>query len=141
MNPYRFFSGENIFRRGSRGCGERTKYSQNQKDEQPNIPVGGVSELQTRHRRILHVSAIFLDWKKKKRIFLFAFILRSRAARDPPPIAAVDTISPLPSPADPLPRALKRITEQDLPTTSRNLRRKRVMDTVFTKPVTRRRKM
>ncbi|XP_004067431.1 protein ELYS isoform X2 [Oryzias latipes] len=66
---------------------------------------------------------------------------RSRAARDPPPIAAVDTISPLPSPADPLPRALKRITEQDLPTTSRNLRRKRVMDTVFTKPVTRRRKM
>ncbi|RVE74704.1 hypothetical protein OJAV_G00024520 [Oryzias javanicus] len=69
---------------------------------------------------------------------------RSKAAPDPPPIAEVDVISPLPSPADTLPRALKRIRDQDLPTTTtttRNLRRKRVMDTVFTKPVTRRRKM
>uniref|UniRef100_A0A8C7Y1N8 AT hook containing transcription factor 1 n=1 Tax=Oryzias sinensis TaxID=183150 RepID=A0A8C7Y1N8_9TELE len=111
-------------------------------NEQPNIPVGGVSELQTRHRRCLNSTCFCnISGLKKKGIFLFAFILRSRAARDPPPIAAVDVISPLPSPADPLPRALKRITEQDLPTTSRNLRRKRVMDTVFTKPVTRRRKM
>uniref|UniRef100_A0A3P9GZD5 AT hook containing transcription factor 1 n=1 Tax=Oryzias latipes TaxID=8090 RepID=A0A3P9GZD5_ORYLA len=142
LNHYLFFSGENIFRRGSRGCGEHTKCSQNQKDEQPNIPVGGVSELQTRLRRCLNSTCFCnISGLKKKRIFLFAFILRSRAARDPPPIAAVDVISPLPSPADPLPRALKRITEQDLPTTSRNLRRKRVMDTVFTKPVTRRRKM
>ncbi|XP_024151607.1 protein ELYS isoform X2 [Oryzias melastigma] len=66
---------------------------------------------------------------------------RSKAAPDPPPIAEVDVISPLSSPAEPPPRALKRILDQDLPTTTMNLRRKRVMDTVFTKPVTRRRKM
>ncbi|XP_059206750.1 protein ELYS [Centropristis striata] len=65
---------------------------------------------------------------------------KSRAVLEPPPIAEVDLISPLPSPADPAPRALKRIKEADAPTSSMNLRRKRIMDTVYTKPVTRRKK-
>ncbi|XP_047436252.1 protein ELYS isoform X2 [Mugil cephalus] len=66
---------------------------------------------------------------------------KSKPVVEPLPLAEVDLISPLPSPAEPLPRALKRITEGDVPTVGRNLRRKRVMDTVFTKPVTRRKKL
>ncbi|XP_034732784.1 protein ELYS isoform X2 [Etheostoma cragini] len=64
---------------------------------------------------------------------------KSKAVLEPPPIAEVDLISPLPSPAEP--RAQKRIKEGEAPTSSRNLRRKRIMDTVFTKPVTRRKKL
>ncbi|XP_035855272.1 protein ELYS isoform X5 [Sander lucioperca] len=64
---------------------------------------------------------------------------KSKAVLEPPPIAEVDLISPLPSPADP--RAQKRIKEGEAPTSSMNLRRKRIMDTVFTKPVTRRKKL
>ncbi|XP_069549840.1 protein ELYS isoform X2 [Brachyistius frenatus] len=66
---------------------------------------------------------------------------KSKAAAEPLPIAEVDLISPLPSPADPLPRSQRRIPEREVPTTSRNLRRKRVMDTVFTKPVSRRKRL
>ncbi|XP_051235126.1 protein ELYS isoform X7 [Dicentrarchus labrax] len=66
---------------------------------------------------------------------------KSKAVPEPPPVAEVDLLSPLPSPADPLPRALKRIKEGEAPTSSMNLRRKRIMDTVFTKPVTRRKKL
>ncbi|XP_041837533.1 protein ELYS isoform X2 [Melanotaenia boesemani] len=66
---------------------------------------------------------------------------KSKAVSEPLPIAEVDVISPPPSPANPLPRALMRIKDGEAPTTSRNLRRKRVMDTIFTKPVTRRRKL
>ncbi|XP_070787032.1 protein ELYS [Enoplosus armatus] len=66
---------------------------------------------------------------------------KSKAVSESPPLAEVDLISPLPSPADPLPRAQKRIKEAEAPTSSRNLRRKRIMDTVFTKPTTRRKKL
>ncbi|XP_041794919.1 protein ELYS isoform X2 [Chelmon rostratus] len=66
---------------------------------------------------------------------------KSKTVSEPPPVAVVDLISPLPSPADPLPRSLKRIMEAEAPTSSMNLRRKRIMDTVFTKPVTRRKKL
>ncbi|XP_075965904.1 uncharacterized protein ahctf1 isoform X2 [Anarhichas minor] len=66
---------------------------------------------------------------------------KSKAVLEPPPIAVMDLISPLPSPADPIPRALKRIIEGDAPTSTINLRRKRIMDTVFTKPVTRRKRL
>ncbi|XP_068586372.1 protein ELYS isoform X2 [Cebidichthys violaceus] len=66
---------------------------------------------------------------------------KSKAVLEPPPIAEVDLISPLPSPADPIPRALKRIIEGEAPTSTINLRRKRIMDTVFTKPVTRRKRL
>ncbi|XP_049454990.1 protein ELYS isoform X2 [Epinephelus fuscoguttatus] len=66
---------------------------------------------------------------------------KSKAALEPPPIAEVDLISPLPSPTSPVPRALKRIMEGEAPAPSMNLRRKRIMDTVFTKPVTRRKKL
>ncbi|XP_044055281.1 protein ELYS isoform X2 [Siniperca chuatsi] len=66
---------------------------------------------------------------------------KSKVVSEPPPIAEVDLISPLPSPADPLPRAQKRIKEGEAPISSMNLRRKRIMDTVFTKPVTRRKKL
>uniref|UniRef100_A0A4W6FWV7 AT-hook containing transcription factor 1 n=1 Tax=Lates calcarifer TaxID=8187 RepID=A0A4W6FWV7_LATCA len=68
-------------------------------------------------------------------------IFRSKGVSEPPPMAEVDLISPLPSPADQLPRALKRIKDGEAPTSSMNLRRKRIMDTVFTKPVTRRKKL
>ncbi|XP_032372518.1 protein ELYS isoform X3 [Etheostoma spectabile] len=64
---------------------------------------------------------------------------KSKAVLEPPPIAEVDLISPLPSPAEP--RAQKRIKEGEAPASSMNLRRKRIMDTVFTKPVTRRKKL
>uniref|UniRef100_A0A3B5LZ55 Uncharacterized protein n=1 Tax=Xiphophorus couchianus TaxID=32473 RepID=A0A3B5LZ55_9TELE len=64
---------------------------------------------------------------------------RSRAVSESVPIAEVDLISPLPSPAEP--RALRRITDEAPVPTTRNLRRKRVIDIVFSKPVTRRRKL
>lgn len=66
---------------------------------------------------------------------------KSKAVLELPPLAEVDLISPLPSPADPLPRAQKRTKEAEVPTSSINLRRKRIMDTVYTKPVTRRKKL
>ncbi|XP_034414554.1 protein ELYS isoform X2 [Cyclopterus lumpus] len=66
---------------------------------------------------------------------------KSKAVLESPPITEVDLISPLPSPAEPLPLALKRIIEGEAPTSSFNLRRKRIMETVFTKPVTRRKKL
>ncbi|XP_067344937.1 protein ELYS isoform X2 [Channa argus] len=66
---------------------------------------------------------------------------KSKRVLEPPPLAEVDLISPLPSPADPLPRSQKMVKEGEVPTSSMNLRRKRIMDTVFTKPVTRRKKL
>ncbi|KAM8893456.1 protein ELYS isoform 2-T3 [Spinachia spinachia] len=66
---------------------------------------------------------------------------KSKAFFQPPPVAEVDLISPLPSPAQPIPRVLKRIMEGEAPTSSMNLRRKRVMDSVLKKPVTRRKKL
>ncbi|XP_062277376.1 protein ELYS isoform X2 [Scomber scombrus] len=66
---------------------------------------------------------------------------KSKTVLEPPLLAEVDLISPLPSPADPLPRAQKRTKEVEAPTSSVNLRRKRIMDTVYTKPVTRRKKL
>ncbi|XP_040891235.1 protein ELYS [Toxotes jaculatrix] len=66
---------------------------------------------------------------------------KSKGISDPPPVAEVDLISPLPSPVDPLPRTHKRVKEGEAPTSTMNLRRKRIMDTVFTKPVTRRKKL
>uniref|UniRef100_A0A3B3V7R9 AT hook containing transcription factor 1 n=1 Tax=Poecilia latipinna TaxID=48699 RepID=A0A3B3V7R9_9TELE len=68
-------------------------------------------------------------------------LYRSAAVPESVPIAEVDLISPLPSPAEPLPRALRRITDEAPVPTTRNLRRKRVIDIVFSKPVTRRRKL
>ncbi|XP_013872655.1 protein ELYS [Austrofundulus limnaeus] len=65
---------------------------------------------------------------------------RSRIVPEPLPTAEVDLLSPLPSPADPLPRALKRITGE-APTTSMSLRHKRVLYSVFKKPVTRRKRL
>ncbi|KAK1891004.1 Protein ELYS [Dissostichus eleginoides] len=66
---------------------------------------------------------------------------KSKAVLEPPPIAEVELLSPLPSPADPLPRAQKRPKEGETPAPGRNLRRKRIMETVFSKPVTRRKKL
>ncbi|KAM3625435.1 uncharacterized protein V6R79_012009 [Siganus canaliculatus] len=65
----------------------------------------------------------------------------AKSVPEAPPIAEVDLISPLPSPAEQNPRALKRIKEGEAPTTGMSLRRKRIVDAVFTKPVTRRRKL
>ncbi|KAM9409274.1 uncharacterized protein ahctf1 [Pholidichthys leucotaenia] len=65
---------------------------------------------------------------------------RAKAVSPPAPIAEVELISPLPSPAEPLTRALKRIKDE-ASATGRTLRRKRVLDMVFTKPVTRRKKL
>ncbi|XP_037546575.1 protein ELYS [Nematolebias whitei] len=66
---------------------------------------------------------------------------KSKVVSAPLPVAEANLISPLPSPVDPLPRALKRIMEGEAPTTGRNVRHKRVLDTVFRKPVTRRKKL
>ncbi|KAI4830454.1 hypothetical protein KUCAC02_002084 [Chaenocephalus aceratus] len=66
---------------------------------------------------------------------------KSKAVLERPPIIEVELLSPLPSPADPLPRAQKRTKEGEPPAPGRNLRRKRIMETVFSKPVTRRKKL
>ncbi|XP_056268602.1 protein ELYS isoform X2 [Pseudoliparis swirei] len=66
---------------------------------------------------------------------------KSKAVFEAPPITEADLISPLASPADPLPMALKRILDGEAATSGFNLRRKRIMETVFTKPVTRRKKL
>ncbi|XP_058484835.1 protein ELYS [Solea solea] len=66
---------------------------------------------------------------------------KSKSALEPPPEAEVDLISPLPSPGDLLPRSQKRVKEAEAPAPSMNLRRKRIMNMVFTKPVTRRKKL
>nr|XP_057945294.1 protein ELYS [Doryrhamphus excisus] len=63
---------------------------------------------------------------------------KSKNVLQPAPVFTAEVISPLPSPADQVPRAQKRIKEADAPTSSINLRRKRIMERVFTKPVTRR---
>uniref|UniRef100_A0A7N8X5I9 AT hook containing transcription factor 1 n=1 Tax=Mastacembelus armatus TaxID=205130 RepID=A0A7N8X5I9_9TELE len=64
---------------------------------------------------------------------------QSKGFLEPPPITKVNLISPLPSPGD-LPQTQK-LNKGQVPTSSMNLRRKRIMDTVFTKPVTRRKKL
>ncbi|XP_061734902.1 protein ELYS isoform X2 [Nerophis ophidion] len=66
---------------------------------------------------------------------------KSNAASEPPPVVQADVISPMPSPADLVPRAQKRIKEGNARTSGMNLRRKRIMETVFTRPVTRRKKL
>ncbi|XP_060923827.1 protein ELYS isoform X2 [Limanda limanda] len=66
---------------------------------------------------------------------------KSKGVSEPPPTAEVDLISPLPSPADPLPRTQKRVKGGEVATSGMNLRRKRIMETVFSKPVTRRKKL
>ncbi|KAM8762329.1 uncharacterized protein ahctf1 isoform 3-T4 [Acanthopagrus schlegelii] len=66
---------------------------------------------------------------------------KSKTVSEPPPIAEAAVLSPVPSPADPVPRALKRIKGAEAPTSSTNLRRKRILDAAFPKPVTRRKKL
>ncbi|KAJ7988971.1 hypothetical protein DPEC_G00314720 [Dallia pectoralis] len=67
---------------------------------------------------------------------------KSKAASVRPPPAQVDPISPLPSPANPAPSATKRVVkENDAPPPQMNLRRKRVLEAIFPKPVTRRKKL
>ncbi|KAL6477243.1 hypothetical protein MHYP_G00130780 [Metynnis hypsauchen] len=69
---------------------------------------------------------------------------RTRAAPEPVPPVEVDLVSPLASPAQPAQpaaRTLKRAEEKDEPFLKMSLRRKRVMETVFPKPVTRRKKL
>ncbi|XP_041703782.2 protein ELYS [Coregonus clupeaformis] len=67
---------------------------------------------------------------------------KPKAAPAPPPPAKVDLISPMPSPAEPAPRATRRLLEEnDAPAPRMNLRRKRVLEAIFPKPVTRRKKL
>ncbi|XP_076011542.1 uncharacterized protein ahctf1 isoform X2 [Genypterus blacodes] len=66
---------------------------------------------------------------------------QSKAVPEPPPVAEAALISPLPSPSDPAPRAQKRRKDGDAQPSVMNLRRKRILDTVFTKPITRRKKL
>lgn len=72
----------------------------------------------------------------------FFFVFRSRTVKVKPlPIAEVDLISPMPSPADPTPRSQKRAKVEAPVSSTMNLRRKRIMEVVFTKPITRRKKL
>uniref|UniRef100_A0AAR2JXJ7 ELYS-like domain-containing protein n=1 Tax=Pygocentrus nattereri TaxID=42514 RepID=A0AAR2JXJ7_PYGNA len=66
---------------------------------------------------------------------------RTKAAPEPVPSVEVDLVSPLASPAQPAARTLKRAEEKDEPVLKMNLRRKRVMEAIFPKPVTRRKKL
>ncbi|XP_037104150.1 protein ELYS [Syngnathus acus] len=66
----------------------------------------------------------------------------AKSAAEPLPLVEVDLISPLPSPANPAPQAQKRAKKEPARTSyGMNLRRKRIMDNVFTKPVTRRKNL
>ncbi|XP_030630795.1 protein ELYS [Chanos chanos] len=66
---------------------------------------------------------------------------KTKAAPEPPPPVEVDLLSPLASPAEPAPRTRKKVEEKETPSLRMNLRRKRVMDSIFPKPVTRRKKL
>ncbi|KAL0969320.1 hypothetical protein UPYG_G00225540 [Umbra pygmaea] len=67
---------------------------------------------------------------------------KPKAAPAGRPLATVDPISPLPSPADPAPRVKTRLVkENDGPAPRMNLRRKRVLEAIFPKPVTRRKRL
>ncbi|XP_019747194.1 protein ELYS isoform X2 [Hippocampus comes] len=66
----------------------------------------------------------------------------AKSAPEPLPLVEVDLISPLPSPVNQAPQARKREKQGAARTSSRmNLRRKRIMDSVFIKPVTRRKNL
>ncbi|XP_076833686.1 protein ELYS isoform X2 [Brachyhypopomus gauderio] len=66
---------------------------------------------------------------------------RTRAAPEPAPPVEINLLSPLASPAETVSRTLKRNEEKDVPTLKMNLRRKRMMEAIFPKPVTRRKKI
>ncbi|XP_061621827.1 protein ELYS isoform X4 [Phyllopteryx taeniolatus] len=67
---------------------------------------------------------------------------KAKSALEPLPAVEADLISPLSSPANQAPQAQKRIKEAGSQRLSiMNLRRKRIMDSVFTKPITRRKKL
>ncbi|KAI7804283.1 protein ELYS [Triplophysa rosa] len=66
---------------------------------------------------------------------------RTKAAPEPPPPVEISFLSPLPSPAETNARIEKRTEEKEKPSLKMNLRRKRMMDAIFPKPVTRRKKL
>ncbi|XP_056134819.1 protein ELYS [Lampris incognitus] len=66
---------------------------------------------------------------------------RTKASLVALPLAKVDLISPPPSPAESAPLTKKKVEESDAPAPHMNLRRKRIMDTAFPKPVSRRKKL
>ncbi|XP_073725287.1 uncharacterized protein [Misgurnus anguillicaudatus] len=66
---------------------------------------------------------------------------RTKAAPEPPPPVEISFLSPLASPAEPNARTEKSTDVKDTPLLKMNLRRKRMMDAIFPKPVTRRKKL
>ncbi|XP_026855679.2 protein ELYS [Electrophorus electricus] len=66
---------------------------------------------------------------------------RTKVSSKPAPPIEIDLLSPLASPAEAVTRTLKREEEKDVPTLKMNLRRKRVMEGIFPRPVTRRKKL
>lgn len=62
---------------------------------------------------------------------------RTKAAPEPPPPVEISFLSPLASPAE----SIVRTEEKETPSLRMNLRRKRMMDAIFPKPVTRRKKL
>ncbi|XP_073725315.1 protein ELYS [Misgurnus anguillicaudatus] len=66
---------------------------------------------------------------------------RTKAAPEPPPPVEISFLSPLASPAEPKARTEKSTDVKDTPLLKMNLRRKRMMDAIFPKPVTRRKKL
>lgn len=72
---------------------------------------------------------------------MFDLFDRTKAAPEPPPPVEISFLSPLASPAEPIARIEKRTEEKETPSLKMNLRRKRMMDAIFPKPVTRRKKL
>ncbi|XP_056332436.1 protein ELYS [Danio aesculapii] len=66
---------------------------------------------------------------------------RTKAAPEPPPPVEISFLSPFGSPAETISRTEKRTEEKEIPSLRMNLRRKRMMDAIFPKPVTRRKKL
>lgn len=82
----------------------------------------------SRSHNTMTVSLLFSPWLS----------LRPNAAPASPTPAKVDLISPMPSPAE---RATSRRVVEENEAPRMNLRRKRVLEAIFPKPVTRRKKL
>ncbi|XP_051502406.1 protein ELYS-like isoform X2 [Myxocyprinus asiaticus] len=66
---------------------------------------------------------------------------RAKAAPVPPPPVEISFLSPLASPVEPVAITKQRTDKKETPSLRMNLRRKRMMDAIFPKPITQRKKL
>ncbi|XP_052009121.1 protein ELYS-like [Xyrauchen texanus] len=66
---------------------------------------------------------------------------RAKAAPEPPPPVEISFLSPMTSPVKPVAITKQRTVKKETPSLRMNLRRKRMMDAIFPKPITQRKKL